>query len=38
MLWMTDHNAILTPRTTIYFGTLDFVLNDEGEMVMAPEA
>jgi hypothetical protein len=33
-----DRDAIWTPGTAIRFGSLDFVVNNEGAMIRAPEA
>lgn len=32
-IWMAGRDAVWTPRTTMHFGSLDFILNGEGEMV-----
>lgn len=35
---MASHDAICPPRTTFRFESLNFVVNNEGEMVRAPKA
>lgn len=36
-LRMAGHDVVWTPRTTLSFGSLDFILNNEGEMDRALE-
>lgn len=33
-----DSSLVLTPKMTIHFGSLNFIINDRGTMIKAPEA